>query len=821
MKTLNINIDDNIIKIDKKYIASGTFNYIKCHFSFTKEWNEYDKIAIFTANDKTYKKALVDNECIIPQEIAEEVGKIYIGVYGNKIENDVLESRCTSNLEYFRISRGAYEKDALESEALADISSYELYINKMNEILEETKQALDDTIQIKTDIQGLVTSVIQQIKDNVKAIENKAVDNIDKEYQSVLERLEEAYVAKENELNKNYEEKKAEIDKAVTEAIEIKTSVEEDKSAVEQAKEDTIVARDNTLEAKEEVESSLENEREISDNKYARALKTTVQDVNFAQVYTENSKLDMFVIKGEQLIQETREGYNLFNPNAVYPITQSGIVVNRNEDGSIMINGTATENGNIRLDWGYSQSEQEAMTGKSYSLKIVTSGEGSLKNVGLKYAGNSDRLTMQNIETGEYSKVATYTKQENDTGILYNALYFLEGTIFNNYTIYITLAEGTEVKEYERYGESPSLDFPSEIENIVQNISIQNSKENILYIDNLNYKPGYMITKNGITFTVQNDLGLKCVGAAEKNTNLQILVNEPSKKKIQCKNITGKLYAYIQGSAITGARIVIRTIELGFLSIANAGVNIKESVNICNVYAEILAGNTVDCIIYPQLTYEKAEEYMQYDGYRKELVLPEDCFNGAIGGYKDRIYKDEDNLWKLEKVIKKYNFTGDETLNKLADGEDYNEYSVIIAATPAEYFNALSNYFSDKENNRIVLVKGTPSVAYIRIPIKYSIDTIEKLKALFKEKNDAGEPVYMFYPLDASQYEYITLSQENQVLLNNLELQTGLNNISIDAGTFDLTCNEDLQHFLDEKFGNIESRLSSLEANQVSQIGGE
>ena len=149
MKVIELKVEDNSIKIEKKYITSGTYNYIKCRFSFSSEWENYDKIAVFYVEDKSYKKALVNDEVIVPKEVAEYVGKIYIGVYGNKIVNDALETRCTTDLDHFRIVQGAYDENAIEDDETIDISTYETYISTMNAILEEMKNNYNKFLEDK------------------------------------------------------------------------------------------------------------------------------------------------------------------------------------------------------------------------------------------------------------------------------------------------------------------------------------------------------------------------------------------------------------------------------------------------------------------------------------------------------------------------------------------------------------------------------------------------------------------------------------------------------------------------------------------------
>ncbi len=180
-------------------------------------------------------------------------------------------------------------------------------------------------------------------------------------------------------------------------------------------------------------------------------------------------KLDMDG-KSEQF---TTTGIQMFNPDTEYPISKAGLTITKEDDGAIVINGTSTDNMNFNLTTGYSQEEQEQMNGKTYTIVVNTSGTGTLDNAGLKYAGNSNRIVIPNIEgNNNYNKTSIYTKRETDTvSKLIFTIYVLSGVTFNNMKLYFNLYEGeyNEDKVYEPYtgGQpSPSPDYPQEINSI-------------------------------------------------------------------------------------------------------------------------------------------------------------------------------------------------------------------------------------------------------------------------------------------------------------------------------------------------------------------
>ena len=95
----------------KLTVAADSKNYLKAKFNFcTKDWSDGIKYALFTHNNKTYKKILgaedgVDaNECYIPPEVIKQ-GKMIISVFSgdrittNTVEINVDASGYTENIE--------------------------------------------------------------------------------------------------------------------------------------------------------------------------------------------------------------------------------------------------------------------------------------------------------------------------------------------------------------------------------------------------------------------------------------------------------------------------------------------------------------------------------------------------------------------------------------------------------------------------------------------------------------------------------------------------------------------------------------------------
>ena len=150
--------------------------------------------------------------------------------------------------------------------------------------------------------------------------------------------------------------------------------------------------------------------------------------------------------------QETREGYNLLNVASEFEVTgrSSAIAISlkANTDYTIKVDNIETTNENPT----------------TLAISFRDESDASVRDVAFPY--NSKKATFQ--VTREATKVYIYSANSyNDSqGIT---------TKYTNLMIY----EGTDDKTYEEYGETPSLEVSSEIENVEGNVDITVANSNL------------------------------------------------------------------------------------------------------------------------------------------------------------------------------------------------------------------------------------------------------------------------------------------------------------------------------------------------------
>ena len=75
---------------DKITLTSGMVKAVQVAFTFSEEWENFDKVAVFSNGDTSIDVSLDDNnKCHIPHEVLAESGKdVSVGVYGSTGEGE-------------------------------------------------------------------------------------------------------------------------------------------------------------------------------------------------------------------------------------------------------------------------------------------------------------------------------------------------------------------------------------------------------------------------------------------------------------------------------------------------------------------------------------------------------------------------------------------------------------------------------------------------------------------------------------------------------------------------------------------------------------
>ena len=250
---------------------------------------------------------------------------------------------------------------------------------------------------------------------------------------------------------------------------------------------------------------NLEDEVELRDINTAYELQQ--KSGNPIHINSIEAPLQHFRLNGGSK-QETREGYNLLdvlgNKSAGTTHTVNGITYTINADGSIKVEGTATENADYFIAGNWGLTEPIIELDGTYTLQLVDNTNTAIRIY---------LLNQSNVINSTYGNT-TLTKTENVTG------WFIRvnsGTTINT-TIYPQLVQGGETKPYEQYGAMPSPEYPSRVETVGSNINEFDKSASPIYV------AGSTATEieNGIRIaTISSNQGLFCLYKIKDITNFK------------------------------------------------------------------------------------------------------------------------------------------------------------------------------------------------------------------------------------------------------------------------------------------------------------
>ena len=295
------------------------------------------------------------------------------------------------------------------------------------------------------------------------------------------------------------------------------------------------------------------------------------------------------------------------------------------------------------------------------------------------------------IQAGQSQKISI----QEDAKLTFN--FLIENGVESNGILMIMLNSGSTSLPWEPYTggkPSPSPEYPQEIESVGQSgeIGVDVYGGNLIKApfesSNNPYKPGYTFTQNGVTFTVQDDMGIKVVGtntSADKYAQFNAYYKSYERPKYPAGT-----YTFSEGATV---RIKSASEAVN----KNGTFTVNEEFNVNGFYIAIPEGQSVNKTVYPMLNIGSAA--LPYEPYKpdQKLIIPTSGGLPGIpvssgGNYTDekgqQWVADEIDLAKGERVqrIGEYGFTGAEVWNSWG----VNKYTEGITGFYWYFKNTLS-----------------------------------------------------------------------------------------------------------------------------------
>lgn len=595
------------------------------------------------------------------------------------------------------------------------------------------------------------------------------------------------------------------------------------------------------------IEENNANERRISDSKYPKALKMQIEDEQQTQIYVENDEVDELKIKGVELTQKTREGFNKLN---IQDYTKNSPYVVSSSDSEIILQSVA----NVTYEQTIFFDNIDLKANIEYTLTaLMQILSGSLFNMtGQIELYTSSKSWIKVITTGDingYNKKVNFTVDEDGIYSIRFKLTSTGDTSSESFSINLSnfmIYEGIEDKPYEQYGATPSLDFPSEIQVAKeQNLSIL--RKNILDTTNIDR------SSNGTTQKSKYDGGITLVGTC--SSTWFSLIQQDFKVPIKAKsklslnygktvnlnrdntfspfiwlyNKNGTLFKTLNGNNSKSAYEVEQDIYM--LKYGFEGLVVGKEYNE-DIYIEL------------EISDKQPTQFQKYEATDISITL-ENGFNGALKDYYNEIKK-IDGKWFLLNKFAHYVLDGVSSGKKItskqakSNADKYNVFlgtNKIYIDVKKDYWNAtlgVCNYLKNDISyggvssedlsaiDRIAFWKsGQDQMSFSTEKDRFA--SIDEANAYLKQLYDAGNPLEFYVLMSEENYETIELPEDIQKALDKFKLYNDLNNIFIDKGNLSFKYNKSLLRAFEEQSelsASLLERVQALEAAQLSQVGG-
>lgn len=171
--------------------------------------------------------------------------------------------------------------------------------------------------------------------------------------------------------------------------------------------------------------------------------------------------------------QEIREGYNLIDIlNSTLINTNKSVEIEIDKDGYVIANGTPTADYIVFIRKSIDNLIEDKQTYSLWQEKYSTVDNGGVYSQILVESKEGSSGSQQFIQASTKKVTFVVDKSNyNYTWTLQIGLRSVAGT-FNNYKNRYMLYKGTDNKEFELYGATPSLDYPSAIKSLGSNINL-------------------------------------------------------------------------------------------------------------------------------------------------------------------------------------------------------------------------------------------------------------------------------------------------------------------------------------------------------------
>ena len=641
----------------------------------------------------------------------------------------------------------------------------------------------------------------------------------------------------ENYMNVNWEKIIDVVDNNADELIEAQQTQIIQNSTISDMNIDIEENANNIIALqKENTALKEELERQKEDNK----LNGLTEDNSGELVHIENTtgaRFNSLEIFGNEK-QETREGKNLYNVYDTEGRNFNSTLLKIDDEDKISLKDYT--NSSDKTKWVNFETNINQKIKANTDYYVVTeifsvNGEGQLTTVSSNASSPGQFATSVSYNFSALAagdvKIAQITSREDLSTCVSMLRSFLQFTAGQGGSISfrVSVLEKSVTAEdfkYERYGESPSFNYLSEIKTVENSINLKICNKNFLDI-----QKNATVEKGGMTFTTDEDGILTINGTSNTNIYLQlnaegILDNNVTNWKqsnfkegnyvFSVENLSDaqsgyvNINAFVRKGAYVSGHVYAMLTNVTNAKTKSVAMNLTEDVNaVC--YLWIANGIT--------LNNAKLKFQIELDNATEIVANEEQSF--AVAVQQPMFSKDKfDLLNKKEKhYMKKLILDGTQNVwgAKESSSGKVVQFGITLPFTAKEDAFAISNYFKKEKNYGIVntfVISSLRYTVFFHIPREDITEITDvAVKNLLKQKFDAGNPVTLW--VEAEEPDELDLTDEQIEVLEQIEQAT--------------TYKEVTNVYTEDEIGaiiktntnvDLSKMINNVVEAQLSQIGG-
>lgn len=374
-------------------------------------------------------------------------------------------------------------------------------------------------------------------------------------------------------------------------------------------------------------------EEYLNDVEDATLIKPTAQGTDIVLTDSSNMNIQELHLFGKTE-QKTTKGINLLKTEQ-QDETRDGITITRNDDGTYVLNGTAT----IDVDFSLT-SKFPAEKGKTYRMTGISKEKSGI------FMYVTDGSTSYSCASG-VGVTFTYT---SESGKKYIHLLIPSGKTLNNITVKPMIVDGltypnTTYDDYEPYTggiASPNPDYPQEIKSI-ENPTVSVAGKNLL-VNNAKSKQ-----IRNLIYTVNEDKSISVKGTYEVGkdvTESDIYLFGTFKDEGQYVYIPKGCYSINTISVPNGTYIAREKTKGSIINSENIIKTLSEQD--CYFYSwvfRITKDGTYNSTIYPQM--EVGNIATEYEPYKEIQSAQQTCKLNGIDDVRDELIVRADGTGQL------------------------------------------------------------------------------------------------------------------------------------------------------------------------------